>query len=616
MKDALYWTAVFIGIMFIVYVYYYYQNTNKQIESFQTATTTEFSELTDLSSFSTNFVGVRSLTDNNIYTYLTPYTSNITRDGTKQLVYNQQANKWLSLIGNNDFNISPGAGFTVPTTLNLTDDKKGLVMNGIELTGPTSLSLAIPNGNVLPSFSVSMYAQFNNLDFTSDVDIFYAYAQGPDANQIKWSIKPNTATSIINEVTIGETSINTLTWSVPKATFMTNGQNALYTLTYDKTNDKVGFSIGQNDLGIKTLSNISDVILGPSTISINRTKNMNATLRGFVVFQNIVLSSSEITKLDTYFNNLHSGVTQIRAAANNVNNESQTLQTQLNSSRELIQSLSNQLLTSSRQQSGTCSSLSNLTSPSQWQINMEDINNVTINPSDYQSCSFLNINNFGENAAESSPVQSQIDSVLSGSYTPTAPFSDYDIRHPNSTTRNSSTPTSTTSTSGSGTGTSSSTSTSGSGSGTGTSTTSTSGSGSGTGTSSTSTSGSGSGTGTSTTSTSGSGSGTGTSSSTSTSGSGSGTGTSSSTSTSGSGSGTGTSTTSTSGSGSGTGTSSSTSTSGSGSGTGTSSSTSTSGSGTGTSSSTSTSGSGSGSGTNTAPVEEKSFFDFILSIFS
>ena len=445
-KNALYWTAVCVGLLMVLFIFY--SNEHMRIERFQaadttttttttTVATTPFHEVTtDPTKFATDFVGYTSATETNVYSYLSTYTSQTTQGGVVKNVYAPDENRWRDIIRNNDFTLIVASGVTVPATVRNTSTGRstGLAMKGVCLRGPASTTLGA--NNQLGSFSVCLFAEWKSLDLQAtdgDVVVFRAYAEYP--YMIRWSLKYESATRIRVSLVVGDPDVatNTFTFSIPKDSYMMAGQSMVYTFSWDATTNKLRFFIGKQAPREAVINPGGRVVLGPSAMNINETQNMDADVKAVVIYTGLALDTTSVQKLQDYFTFIDGGASQAMYQAQNRINQ---IASQMDDLSTSIQT-SNVTIETLRQQVQQCETQLSTTAPSNtptrvssyepWAIQM-DFRTEVVDP-DINKCSFLKIQDF-RTASSPTPVEQQIQSAFAGNVSAQRPFTNFDIVNP------------------------------------------------------------------------------------------------------------------------------------------------------------------------------------------
>ncbi len=441
MKSALYWTALLVGIVIVVWIA---NRQTKVIEKFQESSASDtpvtvINELSDPATFTTRFVGYNTtLANNKVFAYLSAYTNKITRNNNQVDVYNSASSTWRDIVNGHDFSLRTLDNTTnIPTSL--TDSStnwKGLSLRGIGLIGPRSETMGSDYANnvfEVPSFSVACYMKWNSLNTPNDGDIvlFEMFAENP--NYISWTISKSDSQNVIMKVVLGDA--NTVhKWTIPKSTLMSNGQPTLYTLTYDKANKLITIYVGLSSTFKKTLSSVVPILLANTPIRVNSNKNMDAVLSAFVMYKDLVLGGADIQKLNSYFMDKAGGADVVLAQAqsqiNEATTQNQLLQSRLSDTEHTIADLQTRLQTCQASvPTESAAGYNKVNKYEKWSIKVDGADTDDLPTSDMAKCSALKISDFGD-AKETSPLERQIPPELAANYTARKPFDNYDIRNP------------------------------------------------------------------------------------------------------------------------------------------------------------------------------------------
>jgi hypothetical protein len=437
MKNALYWTAVLLGLL-LVYVFYKISTKSEdfRIENFEGATSVprvsdDFNEITDPNvMFNEKFPGYASDSSNNkLHVYLSAFSKKTNTNPVAD-VYSKTNMIWRSMVGNGDFEVRKENAITLPESLYTeSNDLKGLDMKGIILEGPASEQFNV--SGQLPSCTIVMFMSWNNIFDSgySQVKLFEMFAESP--NHVSWSIVKKNATTARVEVVLGQYS-TVYSWDVPISTLVSNGSYTIYALTFNATTKEIMMYIGTSGLYKKTLSSVPNVKLANTRVLINSDKTLDATLRAFAFLKNIAFTQNDIIKLNDYFVSASGGSLAILSEAQRLINEAEERRTlvesQLDQSQSNVDDL-NQRLNQCLASNASLAQTSAQTGPvNRWKISM-NFPTDGISTDALKRCSALSLKDF-KDAQESSPLETQIPADLATTYSSRKPFTDYDIHNP------------------------------------------------------------------------------------------------------------------------------------------------------------------------------------------
>jgi hypothetical protein len=442
MESTLYWTAVVIGI-FVIFLTYKWNKT--YMETFQSAQTTEgagSSSTTTATTTTTNTIPsdyneVTNTTNDfrtrfpyfaagKVFAYVSALSRTTMRGSDPNaVVFSKDRMKWLDMIGRNDFNIQ--TNISLPATLILDNNVIGLPLKNVKLestsesdnfgTNPASQDFT------LSTFSASFFMKWNSLPDNDEtvLTLFELFAETP--NHVSWRLKNASGSSVVMEVVLGDADTSYV-WTIPKSTFISNGNHTLYTMAYNRDTKSISVFIGMNEYK-KSIDTIPSIILSNSHAVINSERNIDANLLAFVFHKDVALTMSDIVILSDYF---------IRESGGNSAILGDTLQRMRTTEDELAR-----LRAALEAARNTCPSNSSTNTTEQkgftpvgrynkWAINT-DFKADHISTEDLKKCSPLNIKDFGD-AVEDSPLERQLPPDLASQRTARKPFGDFDIINP------------------------------------------------------------------------------------------------------------------------------------------------------------------------------------------
>lgn len=327
MKNAPYWTAVVVGLVAILVIFFIVKRKQKaDVENFVDSTdvarlallagssptvrnlvSTGIQNVVNATSGSTvgttsspapstltqatYYEGTKSTIPSmdKLYIYLSSF-SGIQSDGSTSVFSGAGVPVWRSLV-NEDvvFNV---IGTDLPATI-----ENGLPMKGTRLVGPPSENAAYPNTNyVLPSFTIAWYAKWKSLDFDTEAPIilFRMFAENP--NHVQVSVREVDSNTVSLDAVVGNAS-SVYSWNIPKTTLLTQGTGTLYAFVYNREEKKISFNIGSTIKYPRVLTDPVVVKLGNTPMDINYNQNWDADLKAFMFYRDALL---DFNSMDNY----------------------------------------------------------------------------------------------------------------------------------------------------------------------------------------------------------------------------------------------------------------------------------------------------------------------------